>query len=127
MAIRVTQVGNEVWVRNPSNIRVTQIGNEVWLRNPSNIRVTQVGKEVWRTTANAPAPTAGHADGSASVSGIVGSSSGAGHADGQATVSGTSKMPAQMLGNANGFSTAIAFTPSSMVAKRGTAALMAGL
>jgi hypothetical protein len=52
MALRVTQIGKEVWLRNPANIRVTQIGKEVWLRNPSNIRVTQIGKEVWRTTAN---------------------------------------------------------------------------
>ena len=58
MALRVTQVGKEVWVQNPSNIRVTQIGAEVWIanNNNSNIRTTQIGLEVWRTT---PAPAFG--------------------------------------------------------------------
>ncbi len=67
MSIRVTQLGNEVWVHNPSNIRVTQIGNEVWIRPSSRIRVTQVGLEVWRGSANAPLTAEGHADGIAYV------------------------------------------------------------
>lgn len=64
MAIRVTQVGNEVWVINPSNIRVTQIGNEVWvIPAGGRIRVTQFGNEVWRSVADAPLSITGLADG----------------------------------------------------------------
>ena len=47
MALRVTQIGNEIWVTNPSNLRTTQIGKEAWVNNPSHIRVTQIGAETW--------------------------------------------------------------------------------
>jgi hypothetical protein len=58
MALRVSQVGKEVWYSAPGNLRVTQLGNEVWINNSnnSNIRVTQLGKEVWRST---PGPAFG--------------------------------------------------------------------
>lgn len=67
MSIRVTQVGNEVWLRNTSNIRVTQVGNEIWLQNTSRIRVTQVGLEVWRWSGEVPLAITGNADGIARV------------------------------------------------------------
>lgn len=85
MAIRVTQLGNEVWVRNPSNIRVTQIGLEVWINPLSHIRVTQVGLEVWRSIATLPQVITGHADGYAIAYALGNAMPVAGHADGYAT------------------------------------------
>ena len=87
MSIRITQVGNEVWVINASNIRVTQISNEVWVINGGNIRVTQIGAEVWRTVAGSPLTMEGHADGLARVYAISApSATTEGHADGYAVV-----------------------------------------
>jgi hypothetical protein len=89
MAIRVTQVGNEVWVKNPAHIRVTQIGNEVWVTPfAGNLRVTQAGIEVWRSVANAPLSITGHADGVARVFAYPSNAyATAGEADGYATAS----------------------------------------
>jgi hypothetical protein len=54
MALRDSQIGKEVWIRNPASNRVTQIGKEVWenTNNTSLLRVTQIGKEVWITTGS---------------------------------------------------------------------------
>jgi hypothetical protein len=57
MSLRNTQIGKEVWVKDPSNLRTTQIGKEVWeqTNNTSKLRVAQIGKEVWITTAGGTA------------------------------------------------------------------------
>lgn len=91
MAIRVTQLGNEVWVINPSNIRVTQLGNEVWiLPAGGKVRVTQAGLEVWRTDAGEPLAITGNADGQGSAYAIEARSIPvAGQADGYATAQST--------------------------------------
>jgi hypothetical protein len=88
MAIRITQIGNEVWVINPSNLRVTQIGNEIWVVSASgNIRVTQIGVEVFRTVAGLPLTITGHADGVANVYAMEAHALPTqGNADGYATV-----------------------------------------
>jgi hypothetical protein len=52
-------------------IRVTQLGLEVWVHNSSRIRVTQIGLEVWRRVTDAPAATTGLADGIARVWGFT--------------------------------------------------------
>ena|GEM_PF-4499234 len=54
MAIRVTQVGKEIWYSGPvGNLRATQVGTEVWYPGPvGNLRITQIGLEVWRTTTS---------------------------------------------------------------------------
>jgi hypothetical protein len=89
MSIRVTQFGNEVWVKNPSNIRVTQFGNEVWVVSAAGkVRVTQIGIEVWRTVAGLPQTMTGHADGYATAYAISDrAQTTRGNADGYATAS----------------------------------------
>lgn len=95
MSIRVTQIGNEVWVRNPSFIRVTQIGNEIWIvPSGGRVRVTAINLTVWRTVAGAPLTITGNADGYATVYAISSQSIPvAGQADGFATAVMFGKVP----------------------------------
>jgi hypothetical protein len=44
------------WPSSNTYEMVTQVGAEVWVKNPSAMRVTQVGSEVWRSVANYVAP-----------------------------------------------------------------------
>jgi hypothetical protein len=92
MAIRVTQLGNEVWVINPSKIRVTQVGTEVWMiPTGGKIRVTQLGIETWRSVADEPLTIEGHADGVARPFAYTSFAyTTEGHADGYATAQETS-------------------------------------
>lgn len=139
MAIRVTQIGVSVWVKNPSNIRVTQasvsvwlnnpskirvtqIGNEVWVHNPSNIRVTQIGNEVWQSSATAPVTATGHADGISSVSGIFNSFA-VGNADGVSFIIGHGPGTKLITGNAIGTGAASAVARAVLVSTGGAAFL----
>lgn len=62
MALRVTQIGAEVWIASPAGpVRTTQVGAEPWIVSPIGpIRTTQIGAEVWINWVPFVPPPHGH-------------------------------------------------------------------
>lgn len=51
--LNATQVGLEVWSKNPSKALGTQVGLEVWSVGTAKLQPSQVALELWRTPGTA--------------------------------------------------------------------------